>query len=105
MDIPPPAPATLLPVDVLAFSSFSKSFRLMTVANFLFLPFFLPGLSFPGEQVKIIFSPVMWMIRGSVVMLPYGVISCSTDKRGREARRQERALSLEQQISVVHERQ
>ena len=61
-------------VDVLPFSSFSKPFRLMTVANFLFL-FFLFPLSLPAEHVKIIFSPVMWMIRGSVVMFPYGVIS------------------------------
>lgn len=66
---------TLLLDGVADFSSFSKSFKLMTVANFLFLLFFL-SRSFPGVQVNIIFSPVMWTMRGSVVMLPYGVISC-----------------------------
>lgn len=73
-----PVVTELLEGGVAFFSSFSRSFKLMTVANFLFLLFFL-SRSFPGVQVNIIFSPVMWTILGSVVMLPYGVINCTFD--------------------------
>lgn len=58
----------------------SKSLRLITVANLRGPLSFLFLLALPAEQVKIIFSPVICMIRGSVVMFPYGVINCRSEK-------------------------